>query len=328
MPWVYLDDGFPDHPKVEAAGGDAGWLYVVALCFARRNRTGGKIPKARVARLTDRRQPVKLAGRLVEVGLWEDAGDSYQIHDYERWNQTEAKERRARQAAEARWAPRHAGAASGNASSNASGTPPSNALGIAERTPGGIASGNASSNASGNARAMPHTRAPHSPIPIPSSSSPSDSGTDRPAGDDDDDLEAKIEAACRLLAAGDLRRRTAEKGPVAASGPWLERATRRRRSQHGSAATALLAAEPGLTVDELVGRLAEPERAPRPPTPEEVTAAARAQLLADNDARRANPCPSCAGVGQVEPDPVGARDVWAPCPACAGSGIASAAALA
>lgn len=108
MPWAYLDDGFPEHPKVIAAGGDAAWMFVAALCWSRRHMTGGDIPKAILGRLTDRKKPASLAGRLVDVGLWNDKGDHYAIHDYDVWNHSEeaAKERRRERAlkgAKARW---------------------------------------------------------------------------------------------------------------------------------------------------------------------------------------------------------------------------------
>lgn len=111
MPWVYLDDGFPEHPKVIAAGGDASWLWVCALAYCNRNLTEGSIPKVVVPRLSDRKGPERLAKRLVEAGLWEDKGDSYYVHDYHEVNQSAMKataEKRARsehakKAAEARW---------------------------------------------------------------------------------------------------------------------------------------------------------------------------------------------------------------------------------
>lgn len=104
MAWVYLDDQFPDHPKVVLAGGDAAWLFVCGLAYCRRYSTGGEIPAAQVARLTDRRQPAKLAAKLVEVGLWEVDGDRYQVHDYSEWNRSEKSRSEAgRKAARARW---------------------------------------------------------------------------------------------------------------------------------------------------------------------------------------------------------------------------------
>ena len=104
MGWLYVDDGFPEHPKALAAGGDACWLWVCAFAYVNRNHSEGYIPKAMVPRLSDRKNPAKLAKRLVEVGLWEDKGDSFYMHDYLTWNASAlARKAKARKAAEARW---------------------------------------------------------------------------------------------------------------------------------------------------------------------------------------------------------------------------------
>ena len=108
MPWVKLDDHFPDHRKLAELGDYAplcGWLYVCGLAFCNRQLTDGRIPKAHVHRLASFRHigletgsigpadrpyatvgddvtPEPLADLLVTVGLWEDQGDAYYIHDY------------------------------------------------------------------------------------------------------------------------------------------------------------------------------------------------------------------------------------------------------
>ena len=82
MAWVKLDDQFPDHPKIIAAGGEAAWLYVAGLCYCSAKLTDGMIPSAMISRLTDRRNAPKLADKLVEVGLWEHADGGYMVHDY------------------------------------------------------------------------------------------------------------------------------------------------------------------------------------------------------------------------------------------------------
>ena len=83
---VWLDDLFPDHPKVVAVGGDAAWLYVCGLCYCRRHLTDGRIPMAAVPRLTDCKSPMKLAARLVAVGLWHEDGDGWRVHDWDKHN--------------------------------------------------------------------------------------------------------------------------------------------------------------------------------------------------------------------------------------------------
>jgi hypothetical protein len=95
MPDTYLklNDALPEHRKIVDAGGDAAWLHVCALAYASRNLTDGYVPSGVVPRLSDRKQPAKLAARLVEVGLWHAAGHTcprcpqpgpsqYLIHDY------------------------------------------------------------------------------------------------------------------------------------------------------------------------------------------------------------------------------------------------------
>lgn len=105
MAWVYLDDHFPDHPKIVLAGGDAGWLWACGLAYVRRYATEGRIPKGQVPKLSDRKNPARLAQRLVDVGLWLDEGEHYRYHDYGDWNKPQASRSEAgRKAAQARWA--------------------------------------------------------------------------------------------------------------------------------------------------------------------------------------------------------------------------------
>jgi hypothetical protein len=118
---VWLDDEFPEHPKIEALGDDlARWLYVAGLCYANRNLTGGRIPKGAALRLTDKASPKLIAKLLVAIPdegpCWEDHGDHYRIHNYgarqqsaeRRRAEKEAQKQRAsehaRKAAEDRWA--------------------------------------------------------------------------------------------------------------------------------------------------------------------------------------------------------------------------------
>jgi hypothetical protein len=103
MGWVYLDDGFFDHPKAVAAGGDAVLLYLAGIAYCKRKNTGGRIHRDMVPRLTDRKNPVRLAVTLTDVGLWEADGDTFVIHDWADWNREDNRSDRARKAARARW---------------------------------------------------------------------------------------------------------------------------------------------------------------------------------------------------------------------------------
>lgn len=82
MPWVRLDDQFPDHPKIDQAGPLAGWLYVCGLAYCNRQLTDGFIPKATMPRLSAVAQPAKHARALVNAGLWDEVDGGWQVHDY------------------------------------------------------------------------------------------------------------------------------------------------------------------------------------------------------------------------------------------------------
>lgn len=86
MPWVKLDDHFPSHPKIARAGGDAAWLHVCALCYCGAHLTDGEIPREQLPRLSDRKQPFRLAKRLVECSLWTETATGFLINDFLEFN--------------------------------------------------------------------------------------------------------------------------------------------------------------------------------------------------------------------------------------------------
>lgn len=102
MTWIKLEDSFVDHPKVADAGHLAGWLYVCGLCYCSRHLTDGRIPKTVVPRLTDLAKPMVVARRLVEVGLWLDRGDCYEVHDYDDYQRSAEQVVRERETARRR----------------------------------------------------------------------------------------------------------------------------------------------------------------------------------------------------------------------------------
>ncbi len=86
MTWALLDDHANEHPKLLAAGAEAAWLWACGLMYCRRQRGGrGFIPEAMVPMLFPLKSPRKLAGRLVEVGLWNAAEGGYLVHEYAEW---------------------------------------------------------------------------------------------------------------------------------------------------------------------------------------------------------------------------------------------------
>ena len=81
--WIRIDDTFPSHPKVIAAGPRAAWLYVCSLCYANRHLTDGWLPASILPVLAPGvRQPKTLANTLVSAGLWEARDGGWQVHDY------------------------------------------------------------------------------------------------------------------------------------------------------------------------------------------------------------------------------------------------------
>lgn len=158
MGWVYLDDRFPEHPKVIAAGDAAAWMFVCALGYTSRHGRTGTIPKDMVPRLTGANRPAVLARKLVDVGLWFDLGPSYEINDYQFWNSSAIqRSEKAKKAAEARWSP-HAQASAEHVPDD----PLSNARGSPEQM-----LGNRAGTCSGTDLAMPPTRERLARTPLP-----------------------------------------------------------------------------------------------------------------------------------------------------------------
>jgi hypothetical protein len=116
MPWVRLDEQFPDHPKVQVVGPLASWLHVCALAYCNRLLTDGFVPTNKVGTLADFSEvwdqpdgaadfgvdPYRLADRLCEARMWKKVTGGYQLHDYHDYQPSRADEHeKRRQKAEA-----------------------------------------------------------------------------------------------------------------------------------------------------------------------------------------------------------------------------------
>lgn len=113
MSWAKLDDKANEHVKQLRAGSEACWLWACGLMYANRQpERDGFIPREALSILYGpARNPKRLAERLVEVGLWDRVDGGFRIHNYHRWNPTQAQidEERAkgRERASASYARKH-----------------------------------------------------------------------------------------------------------------------------------------------------------------------------------------------------------------------------
>src|SRR5882757_9587617 len=85
MGWVRIDDNFPHHPKVIAAGPVAMALYVSAICYSNAYLTNGFVTKVSLKALLpwpSRTAMSRAVSVLVAAELWAVVEGGYQIHDY------------------------------------------------------------------------------------------------------------------------------------------------------------------------------------------------------------------------------------------------------
>ncbi len=87
MTWVKLDNRAVHHTKLRRVGPVAGWLWIAGLSHCNDAATNGRIDKRDLAALYvsehfPKRAATLASQKLVEVGLWEDCGDHWMVHDY------------------------------------------------------------------------------------------------------------------------------------------------------------------------------------------------------------------------------------------------------
>jgi hypothetical protein len=136
MPWVRIDDGFPQHPKVIGVGPLGLALQVAGLCYCNRYLTDGFVPKAAVPLLLDFSEidtllPLEVGEpgtwhwalqKLMDAGLWKEVPDGYILHDYLDYQPSKEQVLKEREVNKARQE-RFRGKPIRNAVSNASVTP-------------------------------------------------------------------------------------------------------------------------------------------------------------------------------------------------------------
>ena len=109
MPYLNIDDGMDEHPKVDALSDAAFRLLMAGSLYCARKLTDGFIPHAKARRLTVTGGDA-VAAELVRAGLWHDLGTGchspecikertchaegreghYVVHDYLQWNHSKA----------------------------------------------------------------------------------------------------------------------------------------------------------------------------------------------------------------------------------------------
>ena len=105
MPYLNIDDGMDEHPKVDGLSDEAFRLYVSSKLYCARTLTDGFLPLSKARRLTATGTDV-VAKELVDADLWHDLGEGcdndacvkertchkdgraghYIVHDYLQWN--------------------------------------------------------------------------------------------------------------------------------------------------------------------------------------------------------------------------------------------------
>jgi hypothetical protein len=169
MPWVRIDEEFPDHPKVVGAGPLGIAMQVAALCYCNRHLTDGFVPRSTARRLIDLDglgvKPDDVIAALLAVGMWVRVDGGYQIHNYDHYQPTReqvlAERERNAKAGKKGGLARAAKHTANHRASGAPSTPPSTAPGGSPSTPSGTPPSN------GQATRLAQAQAKSKPVPVP-----------------------------------------------------------------------------------------------------------------------------------------------------------------
>jgi hypothetical protein len=92
MTWTRLDEDFPQHPKIVAAGEWAELIHIHALIYSNHYLTDGFIPTEAVPTLTRVRSHVEPSIKaLVKLGVWVPVEGGYAIHDFLEYQPSKAE---------------------------------------------------------------------------------------------------------------------------------------------------------------------------------------------------------------------------------------------
>lgn len=100
MPYLNLDDNYPDHPKVEALSDAAFRLHTASMAYCAKFTTDGFISPTQASQRTSSYKRSVLV-ELLTSRVWHDRGDGcgtktcppgragfYLLHDYLQWNKS------------------------------------------------------------------------------------------------------------------------------------------------------------------------------------------------------------------------------------------------
>lgn len=94
MPYLLIDDGFAENPKIAGLSDKAFRLHMSALVYCARNLTDGAISEIGCrfsAAISKIERPNSVVNQLVSAGLWEPVENGWQIHDYLDYNPSRAE---------------------------------------------------------------------------------------------------------------------------------------------------------------------------------------------------------------------------------------------
>lgn len=91
MSWLRIDDSFADHPKILGLTLKQRWTWLNVLCYCARFDTEGVVPTAIGEAIAGASPAFTL--RCIELGLLEQNGSQYHVHDWAIYNAKTTEER-------------------------------------------------------------------------------------------------------------------------------------------------------------------------------------------------------------------------------------------
>lgn len=88
MPWVRIDDLFPEDPKITGLSDRAFRVWLEGLAYCARQLSDGHIPASSVKTIRGTRKSVD---ELVNAGLWQQNGTGYVVQNYLKFNPSKAQ---------------------------------------------------------------------------------------------------------------------------------------------------------------------------------------------------------------------------------------------